>query len=158
MDNDDRSVHVALKGTSDKHDILSDAHVMLDNTSGHEKEIQTYLESVIDYYDGQGYNFDVSSHSLGSTELINIFTQEKNDKLDQYKEIRLFNPAVMPTHNLSNARQALHDKRMFFFLNSGDMVSNTFGNLADQDSQVMWIESTHSPLYNHGISQWVGDV
>ena len=156
VDKDNSVVHVGLKGTSSAKDILSDIHVMATNTSGQEGKIQQYLENVIDHY-GDGYTFDVSGHSLGGTELINVF-QHDNAKLNKYEVINVFNPGVMPTHNLGNAKEAVEDARFHFFLNSGDIVSNTFIGLVNDETHVAWGEPSHNPSYNHGIGQWVGDV
>lgn len=156
LDRPEKRVHVALKGTSSASDILSDASVILSNTSGHEKEISDYLKDITRAY-GDNYSYDVSSHSLGSTELINVF-QEDQFQLNKYDRINVFNPGQMPTHSLDNAKEAVKDSRFHFFLNSGDMLSNTFVSLVNSDSNVAWSDASHNPVYNHSIGQWVGDV
>ena len=156
LDREEKRVHVALKGTSTKADIWSDLSVLATNRSGHEKEIRDYLRDVTRAY-GLNYTFDVSAHSLGATELVNVF-QEDDHLLNKYETINIFNPGTTPTHNLDAAKEAVKDDRFHIFLNSGDILSNAYVSLINADSHVAWSDATHSPSYNHGINQWVGDV
>ena len=156
LDRDERRVHVALKGTSTASDVISDFHILGDNTSGHEHEIREMLRDVIIRY-GNNYSYDVSGHSLGATELMNVF-QEDDALLNKYDRISLFNPGITPTHSLDNAKEAVGDERFHFFLNSGDIISNGFVSIVQEDSNVAWSDPTHSLTGNHGLGQWKGDV
>lgn len=156
LDREEKRVHVALKGTSTASDVWSDLSLLAKNRSGHEKEIRDYLVDVTRAY-GLNYTYDVAGHSLGAAELVNVF-QEDNPALNKYEEIMLFNPGTTPTHNLDNAKEAARDPRFHLFLNSGDILSNAYVSLINSDSNVAWADATHSPSYNHGLAQWVGDV
>ena len=156
LDRPEKRVHVALKGSSPATDIWSDLSILGSNRSGHEKEIASYLNDITRAY-GDNYTYDVSAHSLGAAELVNVF-QENQFQLNKYDRINLFNPGTTPTHNLDNAKEVVKDPRFHLFLNSGDILSNTYISLVNSDSNVAWSDPNHSPSYNHGIGQWVGDV
>jgi len=156
LDREEKAVHVALKGTSTAADIWSDISLFANNRSGHEKEIRDYLRDVIRAY-GANYTYDVSAHSLGAAELVNVFAEDEH-QLNKYETIRIFNPGTMPTHNLDAAKNAVQDPRFKIFLNSGDILSNTYVSLVNPNSNVAWSNASHNPAYNHGIGQWVGDV
>jgi hypothetical protein len=156
LDRPEKKVHVALKGTNTAADVWSDLSLLGSNRSGHEKEIRDYLKDITRAY-GDNYTYDVSGHSLGAAELVNVF-QEDDFQLNKYDRINLFNPGTTPTHNLTNAKEAAHDPRFHIFLNSGDILSNTYVSLIGSDSNVAWADATHNPVYNHGLAQWVGDV
>ena len=156
LDRGAKKVHVALKGTSSAADIVSDLKILASNRSGHEKEIRDNLRDIVIKY-GNNYTYDVSAHSLGATEIMNVF-QEDDYLLNKYDLVNLFNPGVTPTHNLDAAKMAAADDRFKIFLNSGDILSNAFVSLVKEDSNVAWADASHSPSHNHGISQWVGEV
>jgi hypothetical protein len=156
LDREEKRVHVALKGTSTGADVLSDIRILGTNRSGHEKEIRDYLRDVVRAY-GNNYTYDVSAHSLGGAELVNVF-QEDEHQLNKYERINIFNPGTTPTHNLDAAKHAVKDPRFHIFLNSGDILSNTYASLINSDSNVAWADASHNPAWNHGMDQWVGDV
>ena len=115
-------VHVALRGTKKQlADAMSDINIIKDNTSGNLGEITEFLRNVQDKY--KDYDRDVSAHSLGANQLMESF--EKNADLD-YERVNLFQPGLNPLANLDEARQAVKDDMYHFYLNSADMISNTF--------------------------------
>lgn len=152
VDQDDNEVHVALRGTkANTSDIVSDIKILATNVSGNEKEVHEFLKEVQEKY--QGYELDVSGHSLGANTLMNVFEDFKD--LD-YDRVNLFSPGTSPIWNLDKAKEAVTDDKMYFYLNSGDILSNTFVSLIPSDRKnVHWSKPTHNPLTNHGISQWV---
>ena len=154
---EDRRIHVALKGTSGFSDLMSDVSVLGTNRSGHEQEIQDYLIKLVETF--PDYSFDVSGHSLGARELLNIFVDETNPLLEQFDRINLFNVGTTPTHNLDDSREAVADERIHFYLNSGDLLSNTFLSLIPSDrDNVIWSKPSHSAWYNHSLGQWTESV
>ena len=106
---------------------------------------------------GNNYTYDVSGHSLGATEIMNVMLED-DFALDKYDEIRLFNPGITPTHSLDNAKEAIKDDRVHLFLNTGDLVSNAMASLVGDDTHVAWGKPSHSFTHNHGLDQWVQDV
>jgi len=156
LDREEKRVHVALKGTTTAADVWSDIKLLGSNRSGHEKEIRDYLIDVTRAY-GLNYTYDVSAHSLGAAELVNVF-QEDQPQLNKYELINIFNPGTSSVANLDAAKHAVKDPRFKIFLNSGDILSNTYVSLINSDSNVAWGDASHNPSYNHGIQQWVGDV
>ena len=154
VDEDDREVHVALRGTkAEMGDILADAHIIWDNTSGNVDDVADFLEKVQDKY--EGYTLDASGHSLGGNELIEVVSDRQ---LDQYERFNLFNPGMNPMWGLDNAKDIVQDERMTFYLNTGDILSNTFISLIDDATNVVWSKPTHSPLTNHSLTQWVDEI
>jgi hypothetical protein len=154
---DEKIVHVALKGTSTISDVFSDLSIIGSNHSGHEKEVRDYLRDVVRAY-GHNYTYDVSAHSLGGAELVNVFNED-DSQLNKYDRINVFNPGSTPTHNLSAAKDAIKDERFHFFLNSGDLLSNTYGSLIPSGFEnVVWGSASHNPMYNHSLGQWIETV
>ena len=157
VDEENDRIHVALKGTSSGKDFMSDLHILGTNYSGHENRVLEYLEQVAELYPHS--HLDVSGHSLGGRELINVFIDHAdNADLQRYERINLFAPGTTPTHNLANSQQILHDPRVHLYLNNGDMLSNTFTSLVPSDYEnVIWADPHHSPSWNHGMQQWRGE-
>ena len=154
VDQSDREVHVALRGTkANASDILSDLHILWDNHSGNAAEVGDYLEQVQKKY--EGYKLDASAHSLGSNQLLEVAINNENIDFDHYN---LFNPGLNPMWNLDEAKQSVNDDKFSFFLNSGDIVSNGFVPLLNDDTPVSWARPGHNPIDNHGIAQWVDDI
>ena len=155
VEEDEKQVHVALRGTKLNFDDLgADWNIFMENASGNVDEIREYLQKVVDKY--EGYERDVSGHSLGGNELIEVF--EGEDGLEGFDRMNLFNPGHTPTHALEEAEAAVADERMHFYLNSGDLLSNTFVSLIPSErDNVTWSAPTHSPLNNHGLAQWNPD-
>ena len=156
LDRDEKRVHVALKGTSSAEDVWSDLSLLASNRSGHEKEIRDYLRDVVRAY-GLNYTYDVSSHSLGAAELVNVFSEDEH-QLNKFERINIFNPGTSSIANLDAAKHAVSDPRFHIFLNSGDILSNTYVSLLKPESNVAWGTASHNPAYNHSLGQWVGDV
>jgi len=154
VDENDREVEITLRGTKmNVSDILSDLSIVFTNEAGHDEEIVDFLDNVIEKFGD--YEMNVSAHSLGGNEIMSVL--EDND-FDEINNVRLFNPGLTPTHNLSAAKDAVQNDKVHFFLNSGDMISNTFQSLLPSDREnVHWSKATHNPLTNHGMSQWVDD-
>ena len=155
VDQEDDKVHVALAGTkATTADFDSDMHILMNNKSGNEQEIYEYLEQVQDKY--HDYQLDASGHSLGANQLIEVF--EKHKDLD-YDRVNLFAPGTNPMYALDDSKEAVKDDRFYFYLNSGDLISNTFVSLLPSEREhVFWSKPTHNPLMNHGIGQWVDTI
>ena len=155
VDDSDKQVHVALRGTKLNYaDLASDLNIVLSNASGNVPEIRAFLEKVVEKY-GDDFVLDVSGHSLGGNELMELF---EGDDLEGFDRVNLFNPGVTPTHNLDSAKDAVADERVHFYLNSGDLISNAFVSMIPSErDNVVWVKPTHSPMTNHGVSQWNPD-
>jgi len=155
VDQSDDRVHVGLRGTkANMGDIKSDLHILMNNKSGNEQEIYEYLEKVQDKYSDS--MLDVSAHSLGANQLVEVF--EKHEDL-HYDRVNLFSPGTNPMWALDDSKAAVMDERFYFYLNSGDILSNTFVSLLPSEREnVYWSKPTHNPLHNHGISQWVDTI
>ena len=151
VDEDEKEVEITLRGTKmNVSDILSDVAILFSNESGHDAEIVDFLDNVVEKYGD--YELELSGHSLGGNEILNVLAD--ND-FDEIKNIRVFNPGFTPTHNLNAAREGVADDRVHFFLNSGDIVSNTFQSLLPSEREnVHWSKPTHNPASNHGMGQW----
>ena len=155
VDREDDRVHVALRGTkANMGDLASDLHILMNNKSGNEQEIYEYLEQVQEKYPDA--KLDASGHSLGANQLIEVF--EKHQDL-HYDRVNLFSPGTNPMWALDDSKLAVQDERFYFYLNSGDVLSNTFVSLLPSEREnVYWAKPTHNPLNNHGISQWVDTI
>ena len=156
VDQEDDKVHVALRGTkpTSTADFGSDMHILMNNKSGNEQEIYEYLDQVQEKY--PDHMLDASAHSLGANQLIEVF--EKHNDLD-YDRVNLFAPGTNPMYALDDSKEAVKDDRFYFYLNSGDMVSNTFISLLPSEREhVYWAKPTHNPIANHGIGQWVDSI
>ena len=155
VDQEDDRVHVALRGTkANTSDLQSDMHILLNNKSGNEREIYEYLEQVQEKYPDS--TLDASGHSLGANQLINVFEEHKDL---HYNRVNLFAPGTNPMWGLDTSKEAVKDDRFYFYLNSGDLVSNTFISLLPSEREhVYWSKPTHNPLTNHGIQQWVDTI
>jgi hypothetical protein len=154
VDQADQEIHVALRGTKTGGDVMSDLHILLNNQSGNEEEIYDVLKDVQDKY--PNYQLDASAHSLGANELIEVFDQHPDLN---FSRVNLFAPGENPGWGLDGAKQAVDDNRFHFYLNSGDIISNTFVSLIPSGrDNVHWAKPTHNPLTNHSIGQWVGTV
>ena len=153
VDEDDKEVHVALRGTKlNMNDLGADMKIIGTNVSGNEEATAEFLREVEKKY--PDFRFDVSGHSLGGNTLMNVFNQEDHG-LD-YDRVNLFNPGTSPLADLSGARDTVDNDRFHFYLNSGDILSNTFASVLPSGREnVYWSRPKHNPLHNHGIAQWV---
>lgn len=158
LDPDAKRIHLGVRGTKmNMSDLMSDLHIAADNRSGHEKQIRDELIDIIGNFDTE-FDFDISGHSLGGLEVMNIMLGDSNQQLDRIKEVALFNPGLSPMNHLGNAKEAVNDPRFHFYLNSGDLISNGFGSLVQEDTDVHWGEAGANPLSNHSLTQWVDEV
>ena len=154
VDDETHEIHVGIRGTkANMSDILDDIHVLYNNTSGSVDELVEYMERVVAKY--PDWTLDASAHSLGGTDLIEAGVQNPDLGFDRYN---VFNPGQNPFWGLNNAQSAVDSDKYHFYLNSGDMLSNGFASMVSDDTNVTWSKPKHSPLYNHGISQWTGDM
>jgi len=153
VDEDDKEVHVSLRGTKKNvSDIVSDLHILWDNTSGKAHEVKDFIEQVVDKY--PEYKIDAAAHSLGGNQLLDVAINNPDIGVDTY---HLFNPGLNPSWGLDEAKDAVNDERFKFYLNSGDIISNGFVPLLNDETNVTWSKPGHSPLSNHGIGQWYDD-
>jgi hypothetical protein len=152
VDEDDQQVHVALRGTKmNTKDIMADLKILSTNKSGNEDKVLTFLREVEEKY--PEYKLDVSGHSLGGNTLMNVFNSEEDLRYDR---VNLFNPGASPFADLSGAKSTIENDKLHFYLNSGDIISNTFASvLPSGRDHVYWAKPKHSPLKNHSIGQWV---
>jgi hypothetical protein len=157
QDESNQNVHVALKGTTGFSDVLNDLAILVTNRTVNEGEIRKYLTDVAERFPDS--KLTASAHSLGSNQLLNVFANP-DDTLDRYSRVNLFAPGVTPTHNLINARYvAQHPERFYLYLNTGDMVSNTFVSLIPSNRENTYFSKPHhSPSYNHSLGQWIETV
>ena len=154
VDKDDQEAHVALRGTkANTKDLLADMKIIATNKSGNADHTSLFLEAVERKY--PNYKLDVSGHSLGGDTLLNVFN-DKDHNL-HYERVNLFNPGTSPIADLDGAKEAIDDDKFHFYLNSGDMLSNTFASvLPSGRKNVYWAKpKAFSPIANHGIQQWV---
>ena len=154
VDEDDQQVHVALRGTKmNTKDLMSDLKIIATNESGNEDSVVKFLREVEQKY--PEYKLDVSGHSLGGNTLMNVFNDKENKDL-RYDRVNLFNPGTSPLADLSAPRDAAENDKLHFYLNSGDILSNTFASVLPSGREnVYWSKPKHSPLANHSIGQWV---
>jgi hypothetical protein len=114
------------------------------------------LRDIVTKY-GNNYGYTVSGHSLGGTEVMNVFLEDEY-LLNKITRVNLFTPGLTPTHALQNAKAALKDDRVHLYLNSGDLLSNAMVSLVHEDNHVVWGKPTHSFSHNHGLTQWSEEV
>ena len=153
IDDDEHKIHVGIRGTkAEVGDILADAHIVYNNTSGNVEELVEYLEKVSEKY--PEWTLDASAHSLGGSELLEAAV---NNDLG-YDRFNMLNPGMNPFWGLNNAQSAVDDNRFHWYLNSGDMVSNGFASMVNDDTDVTWSKPKSSPLYNHQLTQWTGET
>ena len=134
-------------------DLMSDLKIIKGNKSGHEEEVAQELRDIISQYPEE-WKFEVSGHSLGGLEVMNVFMGNLDPELGRVGEINLFNPGLSPIHSLDTAKAAAEDPRFNLFLNTGDMISNTMTGFVNEDSHVHWGKPTANPLSNHSLAQW----
>ena len=152
VDENDQEVHVSIRGTKlNSADLFADLNVIYNNTSGNAEELTKFLEEVVDKY-GE-YQLDASAHSLGGSELLEVGVQNPDLGFDRYN---LYNPGHNPLWGLDNAQAAIDNDKFHWYLNSGDILSNTFASMVNDDTDVTWAKPGHSPIDNHGVQQWVG--
>ena len=160
LDPMEKIVYIGVRGTKmNTEDLLSDLKIMKGNKSGHEEEVAQELKDIISQYPDD-WKFEVSGHSLGGLEVMNVFMGSPEDpQLGRVDEINLFNPGLSPIHNLDTAKAAAQDPRFNLFLNTGDMISNTMSGFVNSDDEqhVHWGKPSPNPLSNHSISQWTSD-
>jgi hypothetical protein len=153
VDEDDREVHVSLRGTKmNSKDIVADLKILATNQSGNDVEVLDFLRQVEDKY--PDYKLDVSAHSLGGNTLMNVFNDHEDLK---FQRVNLFNPGTSPLADLSGARKTIENDKFHFYLNSGDMISNTFATVLPSGREnVYWAKpKAFSPIGNHSIGQWI---
>ena len=157
VDRENETVNLGIRGTKmNMKDLMSDLNIVAGNKSGHEQEIAERLTEIIGNFDTD-YRFSVSAHSLGGLEAMNIFMGDLNPQLERVDRVNLFNPGLSPTHNLDTAKAAVNDERFNFYLNSGDIISNGFGSLVNEDTNVHWGKANINPLSNHSLEQWTDE-
>ena len=155
LDLDDKEIHVALRGTkANFSDIWSDTQLIFTNkTSAAQNEVKNYLEAVANAF--PDFKLTASGHSLGANQLVDVLSGSDLN----YEKVYLFNPGTSPLTSLTGQRGAVEDEKFHLFLNSGDILSNTFASLIPSErDNVTWSQSTHNPLSNHGLAQWTSDT
>ena len=159
QDDRNKRIHIGVRGTKmNMQDLGSDINIIKGNRSGHEEELAKELRDILLHFHNPGSNepwkFDVSGHSLGGTEIMNIFEGTDDPVLKLVDRINLFNPGMTPTHSLSVPKAAASDPRFHFYLNDADLLSNTMVSLIHENTPVKWGKTGHNPLSNHGLGQW----
>ena len=148
-------IHVSLRGTKGNwEDLWKDTKIIARNNPGDDLEIKNKLVEIAKAYPEA--ELDASGHSLGGNQLVNAFEGYDDPELKRYESVNLFNPGTSPFSHLDTHKQAVEDERMHLFLNTGDVLSNTYTYLIDADrDNVVYSPATHNPLSNHGLSQWI---
>ena len=151
---DGNRVHVALRGTkASVSDMFKDGQIIWHNRVDDTKAIRDKLVEIAQTYPDA--ELDVSGHSLGGNQLVNALEGDDNAELKRYDRINLYNPGTQPFGYLDKHKLAVEDDRVHLYLNTGDVLSNTFTYLIDSDrDNVTYSSPSHSPLHNHGLSQW----
>ena len=157
-DPDENTVHIGVRGTKlNAQDLTSDLHIVAGNRSGHEEEVAEQILNAMSQFDEQA-KFEVSGHSLGGLEVMNIFMDSDRDELlNRVGEVNLYNPGLSPIYATDTAQQAAIDPRMHLYLNTGDLISNTMAGFVTDESDVHWGHATNNPLTNHSLAQWEGE-
>ena len=159
QDPEERSIHIAMRGSKfNAQDIVSDLRIVGSNVSGNEEEMKQHIISISKHF--PNHDIDISAHSLAGNELMHIFEDSDEQKyLDRFERINIFNPGIMPFHSLEFAKESIEDERFYFYLNNGDVLSNTMVSLLEKDREnVHYAEPTHNPVVNHSIEQWYETV
>ena len=153
---DPNIIHVALRGTKgNMEDLWKDAKIIARNNPGDDLEIKNKLVEIAKAFPEA--QLDASGHSLGGNQLVNAFEGYDDDELKRYERVNLFNPGTSPFSHLDTHKEAVEDsERMRLFLNTGDVLSNTYTYLIDAErDNVVYSPATHNPLSNHGLAQWI---
>ena len=153
---------ISVRGTQmNMTDIVSDLHILGGNTSGREDQLESEILDIIKtntrFSDSDSWDYEFSGHSLGANRLMNILAESTaNPIMSRVHDAFLYNPGLSPTHNLDILKRATNQDRFHFFLNSGDLISNTAISVrnADSKSEVYYGEPGSSPMANHSIEQW----
>ena len=147
-------IHVSLRGTrAEKGDLWRDAKIIYHNNPGDDEDIKDQLVAIANAYPNM--ELDVSGHSLGSNQLVNAFEGFDDPALQRYDRINLYNPGTSPFSHLDTHKEAIDDDRVHLYLNTGDILSNTYTYLIEDDrSNVKYADPGFSPLGNHGLEQW----
>ena len=160
FNDDTERIGISIRGTKmNKKDLMSDLRIIGGNKSGHEAEITREIKNIMHINDGwdkyDGWKYEVFGHSLGANQAMNIVENRKDDD-DKIAGVYLFNPGLTPTHALDTLKEATNDERFHFFLNAGDLISNTAISVRSKDSasEVFYNEPGMSPLSNHSLDQW----
>jgi len=151
---DGGTIHVALRGTrAEKGDFWRDAQIIYHNKPGDDEDIKDQLVTIANAYPDA--ELDVSGHSLGSNQLVNAFEGFDDNALGRYDRINLYNPGTSPLSHLDTHKEAVDDDRVHLYLNTGDLVSNTYTYLIQDDrANVTYADPGFSPLGNHSLEQW----
>ena len=156
---DGNQVHVALRGTkASVSDMYKDGQIIWHNRVADTQAIREKLVQIAQAYPDA--ELDVSGHSLGGNQLVNALEGDRDDTdLARYDRINLYNPGTQPFGYLDAHKEAVQDDRVHLYLNTGDVLSNTYTYLIDSDrDNVTYGNVTHSPLHNHGLAQWYEDT
>jgi len=153
---DEDIIHVALRGTKgNMADLWKDMKIIHHNNPDDDKEIRDKLVEIARAFPEA--DLDASGHSLGGNQLVNAFEGFDDAELKRYERVNLFNPGTSPFSHLDTHKEAAaNDSQMRLFLNTGDVLSNTYTYLIDAErDNVVYSAATHNPLSNHGLSQWI---
>ena len=155
---DGGKIHVSLRGTrAEKGDLWKDMRIIYNNNPGDDLEIKNQLVAIAKAYPNA--ELDVSGHSLGSNQLVNAFEGYDDNELGRYDRINLYNPGTSPLSHLDTHKEAVDDDRVHLYLNTGDLVSNTYTYLIQDDrANVVYADPGFSPLGNHTLEQWTHEA
>ena len=151
---DGEKIHVALRGTrAEKGDLWRDAKIIYHNNPGDDEDIKDQLVAIARAYPDA--ELDVSAHSLGSNQLVNAFEGYDDNELGRYDRINLYNPGTSPFSHLDTHKEAVDDDRVHLYLNTGDILSNTYTYLIQDDrANVTYADAGFNPISNHSLEQW----
>ena len=152
-DNDADSRLIVVRGTKPTHweDWKQNARIMM--KGGRPQDlVGRELADIMN--NSQGKTVDVMSHSLGTSLTLEAYKSNPGMQ-DKIRETFLYNPAYT-VGGFGSTRDFESDKRVRYFLNTGDIVS--IGSLGSSGPVNMVIRNPKSlnPLDAHEMAQWFG--
>ena len=152
-DNADGHRMIVVRGTKPTHgeDWAQNARIAV--TGRPQELVGDELRHVLDQT-SPGTIVDVASHSLGTSLTLEAYSANPGMQ-NRVHETYLFNPAYT-VGGRGSTNEYEKDKRVRYFINSGDIVS--LGSLGSSGPVNMVLRHPHSlnPMAAHTIDQWMG--
>ena len=142
----------SVRGTKGNlRDIWKDAKLAVGSTQTRDEELVESFRKFKETYPNADVN--ISGHSLG-TELM---FQAADEVGMHVKEFYAFNPASSPAQPTEHIRKNLERKNAEWFLNSNDVVSKTYLQIAEEEhsDNIYMGKFLRSPLASHKLGQWL---
>jgi hypothetical protein len=150
---------LSVRGTKLKmRDIISDVKIAGGSYSQTDDTLTKTLREFHEEHPNS--KLSIAAHSLGTQLAWNSIKDVS--KMKGTEDIYFFNPASSPFADKAGVREIIDRPNTSLFLNTGDVVSNYFGQNMTSDEiareNVHYGTYAKSPLSAHGLSQWTSEA